>query len=250
MLRSLGFALVALLWATSVWAAAPTFDAASSSCTASGSSITVSHTMGATANGIIFAFSPRNNTSGVTSVTWNGSSTGAAQILARNDGAGEMRMELWRIITTDTGTHNLVVNYDGGASFGCVTVVSLIGMHQTTPATASASNSDTSGSTGSGAGSITVNVTSNASELVVGAAFQSTGGNTYTSAGSGQTERIDTNDGSQISGTMATQTGASTTTHSYTASGNKEWVIIAASIQGTGGGASTTSTMSLMGVGK
>jgi len=245
-MRSLWLSLAALLWATSAWAAAPTFDAASGSCTVSGGVISWSHTFGASADGAIIGTGQSQGAT-ISSITVGGSSTGVAKIDSLDD-ADSNSFELWRVIAPGTGTKTITVtSTNSGSSRGCAGIISLIGTHQTTPDTAHAHANNTTGSSSA----LTVNVTSNTGELVVGVGVQNTG-NTFTSTGTGQTEQLDVRDVSNnYCLTMATQTGASTTTHSYTASGNKEWGIIAASIQpAAGGGGSTTHNLMLMGVGK
>jgi hypothetical protein len=226
MRRLLVGVLVLLLAPMTASAAAPTFDAASSSCSTVAGVMTVAHTVGATADGLLVGVTTQGGVT-VASVTWNGSATGVALIASRDDGSGNTSTELWRVIAPTTGTHNIVVTLSNlGITTGCAAGISLIGTHQTTPSTASATNGDTSGASAS----LTVTVASNTGELVVGIGGQ-TAPNTYTSTGTGQTERVDANDGAGHNITMATQTGAASTVHSYTASGNREWGTVVASIQ-------------------
>lgn len=209
--------------------AAPTFDAVSSRVVTALGIITWNHVVGATADLILVGVASRGSKT-VNTVDFNGSAL--TRVLQRDDGSGNCCIELWRLISPAVGTHAVTVTLaDLSEVSGIGGAITLIGTNTTTPVSASASNGDTSGSSAS----LTATVASSTGELVVGIGMQ-TADDTFTSTGTGQTERIDVNDNSSLGFTLATQTGAASTVHSYTASGTKEWAEIVASIAAAGGG--------------
>jgi hypothetical protein len=169
---------------------------------------------------------------GISCDYWSSQSGG---LLAHNDGSGNVAIEEWRVIAPALGAQTIVATLsDLGVTVGCAAAVSLLGMHQTTPTAASNHAGDTSG----GSAALTATVASNTSELVLGAGAQ-TAPNTFTSTGTAQTELVDVNNTIGHSLTVAKQTGAASTVHSYTASGNREWGEVVASFQGAAAAGST-----------
>lgn len=188
------------------------FDATSTGSTASGTSLTVSHTCTgadrclyvgvATFNGSNPAFSA------VTSKTYAG--VVMTELGTFNYGTGGVqRVTLLRLVAPATGANDIVISTSPNTCEIVVGACSFTGVHQTTPDGTAVGHGDSST-----AASISDDVSSATGELVVdivGAFNPST-----LTAGAGQTERIDLINGGGVDSIgMSTEPGAATVTMSW-----------------------------------
>ncbi len=114
------------------------------------SSITLAHTVGTLSNGILILASGVRNSAvayrHITGVTWNGSENFTVGKL--QDGPAASRFltgELWYLKAPSSGTHNIVVSYDGTVLIAEIGGISLSGVDQSNPIDATAGLSTTTG---------------------------------------------------------------------------------------------------------
>jgi hypothetical protein len=166
----------------------------------------------------------------VSNVTYNG--VGLTPVGSATQGTGS-RVEIWRLIAPDTGTHDVVVtfsdNLDETAKVG---VTTFTGVHQTTPLGTFA------GANGYSLGPATVDVSSATNELVfdtVGCPRVGSTGCQSLTVGAGQTQRWleQQADGFGYRGGGSTEPGAATVTMSWTIGGtaSSPWAIGAVPIK-------------------
>ena len=166
----------------------------------------------------------RNGAAAVSGVTYNGVALTQYATVTRG---GTQKLDIWRLIAPATGSNDVVVTMAAESPFS-VGIVSYTGVDQTTPLGTSAN------ATGAG-GTPTVDVASGATELVLDFVCQSDDGTTIPAmtAGAGQTERVDFTTGivgfSRHIGS-STETGAATTTMSWSDTSGNGWIIIGAPI--------------------
>ena len=184
--------------------AAVEVDAVSSNSTA-GISITIPHTTSGTNRLMLVGVSFNNNgLETVTGVTYNSVALTFVGTIRNVDDA---RVEIWRLIAPDTGTHDVVVTFSADLlQEGFAGVVTFTGVHQTTPL-------GTFASAAADGITATVNVSSATGELVfdVLAAEYSTSA----TVGAGQTQRWNIILTGSI-GAGSTEPGAATVTMSWT----------------------------------
>lgn len=213
----------------------PVYDTVASGVAAAGGTGDVSwnHVVGSGSDRALFIFVGGRGLLTISTPTVDGSSTGVTLVRLHDDGNGNVVEACYRLLNPATGTLAIVAPTDASTYPAVAASISLSNVHQTTPVSADNSAGDTTGASNA----VTVDVTSNTGELVIGATI-CTADYSFTSTGTGQTERVDilSGDGNGAI-SLATQTGATTTTHSYTISTGREWGVIAASIAGTAGGA-------------
>ena len=140
---------IAMAWTLCVgiapaWAA-PAVDATSTG-TGTGSSITISHTTSGSQRLMLVGVSMANpSTRTVSSVTYDGVSL--SNVGSTANPANGARVEIWKLVPPNTGTHNVVVTLSG-SNAATVGVMTFTGVDQTTPlgTYASGSGDATSGS--------------------------------------------------------------------------------------------------------
>ena len=181
-------------------------DNASSGTTASdtASSMTVSHTTGSGSNRLMLVGISYNNDDyeTVTGVTYNG--TALTQVGTVNN-SDDARVYIYSLVGPDSGTHNVVINFSSALNEGAIAgVVTFTGVDQSTPlgTFASAQADDSTPAT--------VNIPSEAGELVYGVA--SAEYEAFTTASSGQNQHWNRSiSGADTNGAGGTDTGASPT---------------------------------------
>lgn len=208
------------------------FDAASSGQTTNATSITVAHTCSGSDRvlfvGVGWSTGPEAMAS-VTGVTYNG--VALTQIWEIIDSPTDHANAGWYLIAPATGTNNIVVTFASAMDEICAGGISFTGAHQTSPlGTFQTANGTT--------GNATVNVSSAADEIVVDNCYVGQNGITV---GAGQTQRWQqANIGSYSTGGGSTETGAATTTMSWTITSGNPWNIGAVPIKPAGAAASGT----------
>jgi len=110
----------------------------------SGTSLSISLACGTPTNGLIFSAIECQNGDGITSVTWNGSSTGVTQYAKASLYSGAF-YNYWYTVVNPSGTANLTVNWTGTKTFNSLAEV-LQDVDQTTPIEADNVRDITSGS--------------------------------------------------------------------------------------------------------
>ena len=160
----------------------------------------------------------------VSTITYNGDSL--TVVGTQNEG-DDSRVEIWRLIAPDTGTHDVVITFSRWIRRSSMAgVMTFTNVHQMTPLGTFASNNANS------VGPATVNVTSATNELVFDTVTCETCG--PISVGGGQTQRwnIDSNwGGPRTYSAGSTEPGAGTVTMSWTLSSLDFWAIGAVPIK-------------------
>lgn len=204
------------------------FDATSQNSTASGTSLTVSHTCTgsdlclyvgvATFQGSNPAFSA------ITSATYNG--VPLTELGTFNYGTGGVqRVTLLRLVAPATGANDIVVSTAPNTCEIVVGACSFTGVHQSTPDGTPAGHGDSSV-----AASISDDVSSDVGELVVDIVGAFNPGTL--SDGAGQTERLNFNNGAGVDSIgMSTEPGAATVTMSWDFTTNRAGGHIGVSIK-------------------
>ena len=187
------------------------FDAASS-FSAKAASLTWAHTVGAAGTNriLIVGVSYRTGGTSITGVTYGGQSLTFIGGISVTGG----RVELWYIVAPLTGTNDVVVSGTGKKE-KIAGATSWTGVHQTTPLGAAAFATGTS---------ITpsVNVTSATGEVVVDTVEATDSASL--AVGGAQTQWWNVSQGSYLGG-GSSESGAATTTMSWTLSGSFDWSI-------------------------
>lgn len=181
----------------------------------------------------------------VSSVTWNGSGVGVTQLSAQTFGAF-FKQEVWYLLGP-SGTHDVVVTWAASQSAVLVGVKVCSGVNQGTPFGTPALAEG-----GLGSQLATVNVSSAANEVVVDAVFvPSVGiGGVTMNPGVGQAELYEVQEANSLDGLAGSwETGAATTTMSYTWDAtDRAWGTIAVGVK-PAAAASSCQSRSLLGVG-
>jgi len=200
----------------------PAFDNASSASNSSTSStLTFSHTVGTGSDRLLLVgVVIRSSSTSVTSITYNSLALTYLSSVLSND----VRTELWYRKNPPSGAHNVVVTI-GASRMMAAGAMSFTGVHQTTTFGTAMTNANSNTAP-------TVNVSSATDELVVDVVGQRDpdAPNTLTAHAS-QAERFKkaSTSGSNANVRLggSTETGAATTTMSWTLSPGDDWGIIA-----------------------
>lgn len=203
-------------------------DAVSSTTCDGCSSITISHTCSGADRLILVCVSyDPDDFETITGVTYNGVSLSSQIQVNEGDDA---HAEIFTLVAPATGANDAVVTFSAALRRQAVVgVISLTGVDQSTPVTATASGNGL-------AGSSSINVASATDELVIDCiAGEQT---TSFTAGAGQTERWNLNDSSFTYGAGSTEPGATTTTMSWTFGSSDYYAHVAVSVAPSAGGAS------------
>ena len=190
------------------------FDAATDGNVAGGNTKTVSHTMGAGANGVLYAFFMwRKTTNSPTSpsATWNGD---AMTALDTSNNALNRGISGFVIYAPDSGTHNCVVSWTENTN-AAIAVVSFTGAAQTAGygTIAASSGNDTTP---------TMSVTGVVGGIILDSVvIDWSAGQTLTVDGS-QTQRTQEN-ATTCLGATSTEAGAANVTMSWSASNTNNW---------------------------
>ena len=158
----------------------------------------------------------------VSTVTYNGVSLILVDAQATSDGFA--RVEIWKLVAPDLGTHDVVVTLSGTPGGATAGVMTFTGVNQSTPLGPFASNQSDSAS-----GSATV--TSAANELVFAAIVVESSTNLDLVPGAGQTERWDLFQAVKNNGGGSTKAGAASVVMSWTWSSADKWAIGGVSIK-------------------
>jgi hypothetical protein len=200
----------------------PTHDATSTGQqTAAGTTLTYSHTIGASANYLKVGVGANNAGPGpITGITWNGvSMTRLGSELAPD---GFIVVDYYFLVSPATGTHNVVVTTTNSTDALASCASSYNDVDTTTPHGTAATATGTTNTP-------TVNVSSAAGELVVDVV----GVRDTTLTACGQTQRGNVNDtGPNIANGAADAAGAASVTMSWTAGAATAWGIIGVSLKG------------------
>lgn len=194
------------------------FDAASSSSQIGNSDLVFAHTTSGSDRVMVVGVSV--NAMSVTAVTYNG----VGLTLIDSQVNGSVTVYQYGLIAPATGSNNISVSLSGPPSYCIAGGVTYTGAHQTTAfgTSAKATGSDTTP---------TVDVTSAATEVVIDTVSWRNNDVTAT-AGAGQTQRWNINDLDDDFGcACSTETGAATTTMSWTLSGSSGWTIVGTPIK-------------------
>lgn len=201
------------------------FDAASSATrTATGTTLSVSHTFGGSNRAALINVTYFANPSQVaSSLTIGGSSTGVTLVHEDSDGVNgnaAKRHVVYRAVAPASGAQTVLFTAAGDMVDGAIEVVSLTGVDQTTPVgtAAIAEGSSTAPS---------VNVTSASGELVVDAVCSFFPAANVTTDAS-QTQRVENESwgGNDAIAAMSTEAGAGTVTMSHTLGSSADWSIV------------------------
>ena len=179
----------------------------------------VSHTTGTGSNRLMLVGISQKNKA-VTGVTYDGTPLSLVGEVLTNSNA---KVHLYSLLNPPSGTANVVVSLNANPDKGIVVgVTTFTEVHQSSPL-GTFNGAQNSSSTPS------VNISSAVGELVFDVI--SVRSSSSLTVGSGQTQRWNTNTGSEIWGGGSTKSGAGTTTMSWTPSGSVDWAIGGVSIQ-------------------
>lgn len=205
-----------------------TFDAKStgSMVNTGGTTLTVSHTMSASANGYMAALERHNSSAGALStVVWNTSESLTSR-LTQAFNSNTRRVEYWDLVAPSSGAHNLVFTW-AVAQNSCGGGISATGVDQATP------RSNTGVNSGSIAGA-SVTCTSVSGELVL----SNIGWTTFSVSDTvDATWTSDWNLTATAAQAVAHIAGASSVTRTDTLSGADNWGSLAVSLTASGAGA-------------
>ena len=192
---------------------------ATSTGTTTGSSVTISHTTSGSNRLMLVGIGIDPHGESVSSVTYNG--TSLTLVGSVEDAGSHSRVEIWSLVSPETGTHDVVVSLSGDSHKGTtVGVMTFTGVDQSTPL-----QNFTSSFGRSTAASATV--TSTTDDVVFGVVHVHNG--SAATPGAGQTEHWDlTSDKSNSSGTL--EAGDASVVTSWTVT-NDDWSIGAVSIK-------------------
>ena len=197
--------------------------------TTTDSSVTIPHTTSGTNRLMLVGVSmaPKSGYT-VSAITYNGDNLSVVGTREQSDKA---RIEIWRLIAPDIGTHDVVVTLSNSGHEGAaVGVMTFNNVDQTSPL-------GTFVSAVGDAGSPTVNVSSAAGELIFDTLVLEHDGDLSITPGSGQTERWDLDVG-KINAGGSTKPGAASVTMSWSFVGDKKWALGAVPVKpvsGSGG---------------
>jgi hypothetical protein len=203
--------------------AAIAFDAVSSGATANAGATTLSfsHTVGASGTNRIMIVGVSLETIGTTqvnSITYNGVSLTLIGTITRNS----IRSEMWRLLAPATGTHTVLITVSATTRF-VAGAQSFTGVDQTTP------HGTFQSSSGNGFASTLTVTGSSTGELVVDVLGRDDPSNASVAAGQTQRWNQKTN---KASGGGSTKPGASSVTMSWTVTGGaNDWVMGAISLR-------------------
>ncbi|HKZ55395.1 MAG TPA: DUF2341 domain-containing protein, partial [Anaerolineales bacterium] len=202
---------------------APVFDNASSQSNSStGNTLTWSHTTGSGSDRLLLVgVTLRSSSTTVSSITYN--SLALAQIPSATVLSNDVRTELWYRVNPPSGAYNVVVTI-GATRMMAAGAMTFSGVHQTTTFGTVATNAASSTAP-------SVNVSSATDELVVDVVGQRDPGSNTLTVHASQLERFQKASTSGSSANVrlggSTETGAATTTMSWTLSPGDDWGIIA-----------------------
>jgi Tfp pilus assembly protein PilX len=208
-------------------------DATSTGLTTS-ASLSISHTVSGTNRLMLVGVSITRETGGapsVSSITYNvvqNLSLVGAQ--ATSDGKG--RIEIWKLVAPDTGTHNVVVTLSAAPDSATAGVMTFTGVDPSTPLGAFASAMADSGTA-------SVTVASAANELVFDTLVVEGSADKALAPGAGQTERWDLYQAPTGNGGGSTEAGAASVVMSWTFTADK-WSVGGVSIKPVAGSAFAT----------
>ncbi len=238
-------ALILVVPTASALAAPVTYEGSSpTGTTATGSSITFSHTSGTSANRLLLVgiswncgSTPRT----ISSVAWNGTALTEVKTQLTDTTSDPRYSAVYKLVNPASGvTGNVVVTFSGGVTNGAIAgAANFANVDQTTPlasivGAASANNSGTA---------VTVDVTGLlGTELVFDNVFMGVSSDTTTlTAGSGQTQRwfvrgytSSATSFNTMAGASTEQATGSTVTMSWTASASAWWATVAMAIRPVG----------------
>lgn len=213
------------------------FDAASSGTrTTTGATISASHTFGGSDRAayvnVCYFSNPAQTAS---SLTVGGSATGVTLVHEDSDGvAGDDRRRhvIYRVVAPASGAQTVLFTASGDMVHGAIEVVSLTGVHQTTPVgtAATAEGSSTAPS---------VAVTSASGELVLDASCGFFPAGTVTPDAS-QTPRVENENwgGNEGIASITSEAGAASVTMSHTLGSSAPWSIVGISFKPASGSSS------------
>ena len=158
----------------------------------------------------------------VSSVTYNGVSLSLVGARATSDGFA--RVEIWKLIAPDLGTHDVVVTLSGTPGGATAGVMTFTGVNQSTPLGPFASNQSDSAAA-------SVTVTSAANELVFDTLVVESSTNLNLVPGGGQTEQWDLFQAVKNNGGGSTEAGAASVVMAWSWSGADKWAIGGVSIK-------------------
>lgn len=197
------------------------FDAASSS-TANASTVTFSHTCSGSDRVLVVGTSHRYNNK-TTSVTYNGVNLTK---WSENINSNICGTQLWYLVAPSTGANNIIVTQSSTERI-VVGASSWTGVNQTTPLGTAVLQNGTSSSP-------SVNVSSSSSEVVIDVLAALDDAGITATVGTSQTQRWNdsaASGGIAIQGCGSSETGASTTTMSWSLSAAVQYSQIAAALQ-------------------
>jgi hypothetical protein len=217
---------------------AVTFDAATPGSAVSDTTLTISHTVGAGSNRVLYVgpCSTAGTPAAISSVTYGGVSL--TQIDDENQGVA--RAGVWRLLAPATGTANVVITYAAFQDEMGAVAISLAGVDQTTPEDAPV------GTQGASATDPSTIITSAVDDMVLDILMVNHGG--AITAGGGQTNRGEVEGIGGSSGVgLSTAPGAASVTMTWTC--EWPWAHIAWNVNASVAGGATRQTLMLMGVG-
>lgn len=204
---------------------AVTFDAATSAGNYSASSITFSHTVGASANYLLVGVSWFDGGGrSITGVTYNGVSMSSVISQEDTSTGNSFKSHLWKLANPATGANNVVVTFSTTVDDIAAGAASFIGVNATTPLGTAAGASGVSTTA-------TVNVSSATGEMVFDNILFD---NRYFPANpaGGQTQRWTQNGSAgNVHGSSSTKAGAGSVTMSWTPTTSSIWVIVAVPVK-------------------
>jgi hypothetical protein len=229
------FILALLFWlclAGPSWGA-PTFDAQSQETMFDATSFSWTHTIGGacTNNIVVVAVAHYDaNATTLMGVTVNGAA--AAQIATIAPGGGSERLTTFEKEGASSGTVEVI--FSGSNGFGIGTARSYCGVDQTTPLGTAVTNSSEDSTT------VTVNVSSAASEMVIDAALV-IGLPVTATVGAGQTQRSNLTDlnGDFFRLVESDEAGAASVTMSWGLDAGHGWLTIGVPLKEASAGAGT-----------
>ena len=212
-------------------------------------SATLAMTVNSASSVIVLSISRRDVVDGdrvISSVTWNGSSTGSASVREDDETVtSNITTTIWRIVDPAVGSFNAVVNLTGVNDFVSVGGVVLTNVDQSTPSDASNGSSSTTAGVDP---STTLTVGTN---TFVVDAYYDTANDAAVSIGASQTQihKSAVNSGGDSAGGSykATQSGSVTMTWVNDGSG-QGYVQSVASFQGVQASGAVTSILTALGV--
>lgn len=188
------------------------------------SSVTISHTTSGANRLLLVGISfGEDEGDSVSSVSYNG--TALTLIGARDHSdSSQARVEIWGLVAPDTGTHDVIVNFNGDDHGGAtVGVTSFTGVDQFDPWGAFASSEGQSTN-------LSTTVASAPGQLVFGVAALDKSSDVTLTPGPGQTGAWELFRG-KANGAGSTEAGAASVVTSWTSSDSGKWVVAGVSIK-------------------